>query len=82
MIYNSVILNRYLVKNQFFSNYICSTLILGTYESLMKSKGALFDFVQDHIVDEETNTINKDQRNDLTKIQEQEKPFKTEDTER
>ena len=48
----------------------------------MKSKGALFDFVQDHIVEEETNTINKDQRNDLTKIQEQEKPFKTEDTER
>ena len=48
----------------------------------MKSKGALFDFVQDHIIDEETNTINKEKRNDLTKIQEQEKTFSVENTER
>ena len=48
----------------------------------MKSKGALFDFVQDHIVDEETNTINKDKTNELTKIQEQEKSLSTQNTER
>ena len=48
----------------------------------MNSKGALFNFVQDHIVDEETNTINKDKTNELTKIQEQEKSISTENTER